>query len=322
MSRVSVVIPVYNGEQFLADAVRSVWDQTLKPHELIVVDDCSRDGSLALAERLASESPVPMTVTRLPQNSGGPARPINVGVRTATGELVTVLDQDDVFLPNRLERHAAALAACPDADVAFGWCAPLEEPTTTVWQPPRVRDGLAAASTPGPDNVRFIPAAAAARLLLVFDNFTQGFPGFTFRRAAWNVVGGVVEEYTIAADYDFLCRLARRAGFAYLPEVGYLRREHGGNATQNRVRTVMEVLRVRERHFCGSMALRDDAEARAAMLDWFAGTAYLWRQRGELRTAATLYRAGLRVCGWKSSLALGLAKVWPVGLVRRAAGRT
>ncbi len=318
MSGITVVIPTYNGARFLADAVRSVWDQTLPARELIVIDDCSRDGTVALAERLARESPVPMTVTRLPRNSGGPARPINVGVRAATGALVAVLDQDDVFLPNRLARHADAFTTCPGADVAFGLCGPLDGPAGAVWQPPRVCDDLKAAASA----TRLLPAPVAARMLLVHGNFTQGFPGFTFRRAAWDAAGGVAEEYAIAADYDFLCRLAGRAGFAYVPEVGYLRREHGENATQNRVRTALEVLRIRERHYRASAALRNDPEVRAAMLDWFAGTAYHWRQRGELRTAARLYWAGLRVCGWKRSLALGLAKVWPVGLARRAVGRT
>ena len=55
----SVVIPTYNGEPFLAGAVRSVWNQTRPARELIVVDDCSRDGTVAAAERLARESPVP-----------------------------------------------------------------------------------------------------------------------------------------------------------------------------------------------------------------------------------------------------------------------
>src|SRR4029078_13031600 len=92
---VSVVMATYNGEAFLADAVTSVWAQTVLPLELIIVDDCSRDATYDLANRLAKDSPIPMRLIRLPENSRGPARPMNVGVRETRADVVALLDQDD-----------------------------------------------------------------------------------------------------------------------------------------------------------------------------------------------------------------------------------
>jgi glycosyltransferase involved in cell wall biosynthesis len=116
--RISVVIPAYNAESFLERSVRSVWAQTYPREriELLIVDDGSRDRTRAIAERLSSESPV---ATRVLSHSGGRNRGVaptrQLAASEATGELVALLDADDVFLPERLALTADALVASPDA---------------------------------------------------------------------------------------------------------------------------------------------------------------------------------------------------------------
>jgi CDP-glycerol glycerophosphotransferase len=97
---VSVVVIGYNDRANLPNAVRSVLDQTLRNLEVIVVDDCSTDGSGEVAEALAREDPR-ITVLRLPENSGGCSRPRNAGLDLARAPFVMFLDSDDVY-----ERHA------------------------------------------------------------------------------------------------------------------------------------------------------------------------------------------------------------------------
>ena len=119
---VSVIIPAYNGSAYIEEALASVFAQTLRPAEVIVVDDCSKDGTAALVERIAQSAPAAVRLIRQAKNSGGPALPINVGVAAASGEFVTVLDQDDAFLPNRIEATLRVFAHCPDLSVAFSCC--------------------------------------------------------------------------------------------------------------------------------------------------------------------------------------------------------
>lgn len=102
-ARVSVVIPVYNGERYLAEALESVFAQTLPPHEVIVVDDGSTDGSAAIAGRY------PVTLIR--RENRGPAAARNTGVAVCTGEYLAFLDADDTWMPEKLERQVALLAA-------------------------------------------------------------------------------------------------------------------------------------------------------------------------------------------------------------------
>lgn len=99
---ISVVIPLYNGAEHLPNAIRSVEWQTLKPKELIVVDDGSSDDSIAVVERLSAE--VPLTFLR--KENGGQSSARNYGVRHSNGDLIAFLDQDDIWYPQHLEKLA------------------------------------------------------------------------------------------------------------------------------------------------------------------------------------------------------------------------
>lgn len=107
--RVTVAIPVYNSAATLERCIRSASAQTLRDIEILVADDGSTDDSAAVAEALAQEDPR-IVVLRMPQNGGKP-RAMNTMVAAAKGEWVAVLDADDAFHPERLERLLAAAEA-------------------------------------------------------------------------------------------------------------------------------------------------------------------------------------------------------------------
>src|SRR4051812_26695488 len=96
---ISVIVPSYNGSAFIAEAIRSTFEQTLLPVEILVVDDASTDNTPDLVEALAKGAPVPVRLIRLTKNCGGPAQPMNLGMAEARGDYAAILDQDDVFLP-------------------------------------------------------------------------------------------------------------------------------------------------------------------------------------------------------------------------------
>ncbi len=116
-STVSVIVPVFNGERFLAEALRSVLDQTLPPDEIIVVDDGSTDGSAALAAQFTAQFPG-VLVFQQPNRGAGAA--LNLGIRHARGDLLAFLDADDRWLPGKLAAQVAILDADATADMVFG----------------------------------------------------------------------------------------------------------------------------------------------------------------------------------------------------------
>lgn len=192
MLSISVIIPCYNAERFLAEALASVLAQTRQPHEIIVVDDCSTDGSLAVAEQWAAAHPG-IRVLRMPQNGGdAPAR--NAAVREATGELVAMLDADDAWEPFHLEEVAGLLDAHPEAVVAG-----------SAVRRTGSRDGL---WTP-----RFAPGVPTRVFELALWQAPQSHSTVVIRRAALLELGGYDETSRCTTDVDMWIRLSYRHPF-------------------------------------------------------------------------------------------------------------
>ena len=105
---VSVILPAYNAQQYIVQAVRSVQAQTMPHWELIVLDDGSRDGTCALVEQLAAEDPR-IILLRNGENLGV-ARTRNRGFDLCRGTYVALLDSDDVWHPKKLEKQLDRLA--------------------------------------------------------------------------------------------------------------------------------------------------------------------------------------------------------------------
>jgi glycosyltransferase involved in cell wall biosynthesis len=121
--KVSVVMPVYNEEAYLAEAVESVLAQDYPSVEVVVADDGSTDRTVEIAERFARDNGGRVVVVRAERNTGRPGA-LNRGLEAASGELIAWLDGDDVMLPGKLsnqvellERNPDAVGCCHDADV-------------------------------------------------------------------------------------------------------------------------------------------------------------------------------------------------------------
>jgi glycosyltransferase involved in cell wall biosynthesis len=120
-TQVSVVVSFLNAERFLAEAIESVFSQTFKSWELLLVDDGSTDNSTKIARGYAAK--YPQTVRYLEHyrhRRRGQGASRNLGIRNATGEYIATLDHDDVWLPNKLERQVAILDSHPEAAMVYG----------------------------------------------------------------------------------------------------------------------------------------------------------------------------------------------------------
>ncbi len=113
MPEVSVVIPTWNSAKFIGEALQSVFNQTFKDYEVIVVDDGSTDSTKQVIDGYESE------IKYIFQKQGGPASARNRGIRESLGQYVAFLDADDVWLPSKLESQVRMFRQCPKMAMVF-----------------------------------------------------------------------------------------------------------------------------------------------------------------------------------------------------------
>ncbi len=98
-------MPAYNHQEYVEAAIRSVWSQTWRSLELVVIDDGSTDDTSEIVHRLQQKSPIPMIAQR--KTNGGIASALNTAIDSACGTFVAVLASDDMMVPDRIERQIA-----------------------------------------------------------------------------------------------------------------------------------------------------------------------------------------------------------------------
>lgn len=230
--RVSVIMAVHNGEEYLEAAVRSILDQTLRDFELIVVNDGSTDRSPQILRRLQEQD---ARIVLLDQRSKeGLTQSLNYAASQAKSPLLARMDADDVSLPHRLEAQVAYLEAHPSVAAVGGQALTLMEN--------RLTDRVLRMPV-SPDDIRKEMARRSAII----------HPTAMFRRSMFEKIGGYRRVFTYAQDHDLWLRLAEHADLANLDEVLIHYRVHAGQ---------LSIQRLREQLAC-SVAARASARMRA-----------------------------------------------------------
>ncbi|MEP6592827.1 MAG: glycosyltransferase [Acidobacteriota bacterium] len=193
MPAVSVIMPAYNVEPYIGEAIRSVLAQTFADLELLVVDDGATDGSAAIAEAWTARD---SRVRVVRQANAGISAARNHGLRLSRGRCLAILDSDDGWDPHYLQAQMAILEARPDVDIVTGNARFLGSSL----------DGRPARPWPDPR-----PAPTLAGLL---QDETAVFIMSVFRRRVYEATGGFDEALRTNEDYDFWLRAAR-AGFTF-----------------------------------------------------------------------------------------------------------
>jgi hypothetical protein len=242
--RVSVVLPVYNGEPFLAEAVDSILAQSFRDFELIAIDDGSRDAS---GEILASLARADRRVIALHQANAGVVAALNRGLTLARGELIARMDADDVAHPERFARQVAFLDAHPD--IAVVGCA-----VTLIDEGGAPMRDVAYPGTP----------EAVAQFLEI--GAALAHPTVMMRREAVLAVGGYRAAYRHAEDYDLWLRMAERYRLTNLPDRLLHYRQHQAKlsftyAVEQRLATCIALLAAR----CRRAGKRDPTEDLSAL---------------------------------------------------------
>lgn len=201
--RISVVIPVFNTGQFLAEAIESVLAQGEQPLEIIVVDDGSTDDSAGIAESFGN----PVRVIH--QANSGHVGARNRGLKAARGQYIASLDADDLFSPDAFAVQAGRLDRHAEIDIVIGQQTYLRPDADTA------------------DILEFREHFD--------DHFSLSFACALLRREVFERVGWPDETMRVADDWDWFMR-AREASVPLLihRHIVHRKRLHAGNITRNR----------------------------------------------------------------------------------------
>ena len=289
-TRVSVVIPCYNGSRFLREAIESVLGQTWRAAELVVVNDGSTDDTAAVARSYEQVRYIEQ------RNQGAPAAR-NAGMRSSTGEFLVFLDADDRLQPHALAAGVESLRANPEWAFVSGEVRVIAENGSPQYVPTH----------------RPRPGDPYIQLLRSNYIWTPGV--VMYRREILGRVNGFVTWAGASADYELNVRIARRFPIGRHRQVILDYRQHPSSMSSDMrymLKSAVTVRRAERRH------ARRSAEAKQA---WHEGLATVQADYGG--RLLTQMKRDLRVTGRRRR---ALASVWyvaryyPAGLIRLARG--
>lgn len=193
---VSVVIPFYNRQDFLAGAIESVLAQTYPHWELFLVDDGSTDHGTKIARGYAARLPDKIHYLEHPGHANrGVTRTRNLGASASGGEYLAFLDSDDVWLPNKLEHQLRLLEAFPQAGLC---CGPSEY--WYSWGGDPKQRGLDHVPPVAPPDQLYLPPFLFVNSYPLGDYGAPTPASFLLRRSAFELAGGFPEEFNPATD--------------------------------------------------------------------------------------------------------------------------
>ena len=224
---VSVIMPFLNLERFLAESIESVRAQTYPHWELLLCDDGSTDGSASIARRYASADPARIRyLAHADGGNHGASVTRNLGIADARGEIIALLDGDDVWLPIKLEEQVAILAERPDADALYGM--------TELWYGWTGNPEDAARDTTPSGGVPSHTLLAPPRLLLGMLRRELLVPctcSIIVRADAVRRAGGFADEFRyVYTDVVFYSRLSLVASVLYVERCWDRYRRHARSA--------------------------------------------------------------------------------------------
>lgn len=250
---IDVVIPVYNGERYLLDAVRSVIDQTFRPYRIIIVDDGSTDSTPILVKEI--ESPVPIDYVR--KDNGGLSSARNAGIVKCTSEYVAFLDADDIWLPHKLEHQLSLFSSPAFRDLGVVYCdftvIDTEGKTVNAHRP------------------SFQPPLRGHVLdqLLFCNGISGSGSAIVVKRTCFRDAGLFDEALTAYEDWDMWLRLAEHYSFDCSPEVLLKIRRHDAGMQADQRHMLFNYLR-----FCEKWCSRVSA-SHGCIASWREGVSWL-----------------------------------------------
>ena len=301
--KVSVVMPVFNGEKYLREAIESILNQTFTDFEFLILNDGSTDLSVEIVESYDDER---IRLVHSEKNQGlVPTR--NKAIGLARGEYIAVLDCDDVSSPQRLEKQVAFMDAHPDVGVCGAWIQTIGEIAGNIWDFPTddatIRSRLLFESV--------LPHSSVMMRKRVLDEHKLRY--------------NPLYNHTAAEDYELWVRCSKHTKLANIPEVLTYYRLHESNISKllrDKQKALANKVRCSQLSLIDIAATQQDMELHESISTWmfradedYVNQASCWLQKlgtynekkryfSEPAFSKVLAERWLAVCNHASALGL------------------
>jgi glycosyltransferase involved in cell wall biosynthesis len=289
---VSVIVPNYQHEDFLRERLDSIFDQEFQDFELILMDDCSSDGSVRILEEYASKRPGTRLVLN-EENSGSPFKQWMKGASMAQGKYLWIAESDDIALPGLLKRNVEMMTEHPKAVISFCQSIFVNERSEELYS--------------FGENYRFVyktdrwdadfvgDGKEECRNYMLLHNSIPNASATLIQKEAFERCGGPPLDWKLNGDWLFYCKLLQHGDIAYSAEPLNRFRKHQktqrqrANANARAYFEILDIVAFIDAHCSPEAEKRKRAFHNYS--NWWIGS--LFRQERNLRYLkdnGTLYR--------------------------------
>lgn len=293
---VSVIMPAFNRSELIVRALESLRLQTVRPAEVIVVDDASTDSTVATVHKWAAQNAEQILVkTIILEKNSGAAFARNIGIHAAKSKYIIFLDSDDEHFPETIEKLIFAIDSVPGAVVSFGDATsvtPTQKYPHDIFRQ-KINLSLTCSQISGINKPCFLLTDAKTTLLRASIIPTSAS---CFLRSAAISVGGMPTNFRTGEDWLFWLRLTEAGKFVVYLEDLALHYRHDDNLTHPRSSeaTARQKAQAFVQMLDGSLAVSTDALQRKLLRTYLSSQIREWRyQLSKLGLPA--YLKGLRV---------------------------
>lgn len=284
---ISVIIPAFNSEQFIVQAIESVFFQTYQNFELIVVDDGSRDNTRNILENYKDTK----NISLISQKNQGAAAARNAGIKSSRGDYISFLDSDDVWLPRKLEVQKKCIESKPKIGVVYSDWSTFDENGIIEENFPLSR------KLPRPSGDIFNELIGSCLLSTIT---------VMIKKEVFNDVGYFDEHLVRGEDYDLWLRIAAKHLFVYCPGTVAMYRQRSGSLTHSITKAkdhkpdeLMVINNTLERYPEKRKEI-NDKKLKRRYSDVYFQRGYSAYYRGDFRLAKNYFRSS--IVAWPLSL--------------------
>ena len=282
--KISAIIPAYNSQDYILDAIHSIQNQTHPVDEIIVIDDGSTDNTQQTLENQTSG------IKYIKQKNQGPSAARNTGIKAAQGDWIAFLDADDQWTPNKIEKQLIALKHSPELHLIAGDMQEIDINNELITQSvlakhKQLKQFQSNQSLP-------IRNALAE---LVNKNFIP--TGTVLAKRSTLIEAGLFNAAIhFGEDLELWAKIASKHAITCLPEILMLRRLHGQNATTSTMPMLRDLVKVMQsiRQYSNDILVTQNINADKLVANAWANLGYGYFMNEDYQQAKSAFRNSLK----------------------------